>query len=234
MKSSTSITKNLYQHDLALFNNPEVEYIIGLDEVGRGALAGQVSVGGVLLKKSALAGLKQAIYDGSKLIDLNDSKKLKMPTRELIVSELEELAASSVLSSIVKSRSALQVDKYGILVCIFKLMKEIISYFIKTHKLEPGKLLVLVDGRQLIPQLKKIIKQKAIIKGDTQSLVIASAANLAKVSRDQKMQSLAKKKKYANYLWESNMGYGSLKHRQAVLKDGLSDLHRKSFCRNLS
>lgn len=181
--------------------------IAGVDEVGRGCLFGPVVAAAVVLPVSKI----------STLIDLGvkDSKQLSAKKRRELVPQIEALATAYHISFATVS----EIDKFNILQASLLAMKRAVIKL----KVKPS--LCLVDGRQTIPEL--LIKQETIIKGDQKSPLIAAASVLAKVWRDQLITRLASK--YPQYDLVNNKGYGTQKHREALLKYGVSPQHRLSF-----
>jgi len=199
-----------------LFWSKGYQYVIGVDEVGRGAFAGPVVVGAVLFKKD----LNEFHLDG-----VNDSKLLSYKKRE----KLNVVIKDKALFYLTAQSSTSIINKYGVGKATQTAFRKVIRA--AQNKLGTSDIFVLVDGFY-IPYLRGIgIKnQKAIIKGDRKSFSIAAASIIAKVKRDRQMKNLHKK--YPEYGFDRNKGYGTLKHRLAIKKYGLSKIHRKSF--NLS
>lgn len=196
---------------------------MGIDEVGRGPLAGPVTV--------CLVACDDKLYNKLKK-DKNlpplgkDSKKLTPILREQYYTTLKKLQGESLdeFGSVVINFSNKEIDKKGISFCI----RKAISKGIKKLNLDPKQCEVLLDGGLKAP--KEFLKQKTIIKGDEKERIIAWASILAKVSRDRLMCKMVKK--YPQYGFEIHKGYGTKKHRENIKIYGLSDIHRKSFCRN--
>jgi ribonuclease HII len=180
--------------------------ICGVDEVGRGPLAGPVVVAAVIL------------IDKPKFQFLNDSKKLNEKQRNIA---FQEIVDQSIAYSIVE-KTPEEIDSINILRATLLAMKEAVETLNKNIDL------VLVDGNQMIDI---IIEQKTIIKGDSKSAHIAAASILAKVHRDRLMQDLDQK--YPVYNFASNKGYGTLEHRTAILEHGPCEIHRKTFIKNI-
>lgn len=174
--------------------------IAGVDEVGRGPVAGPAVVAAVILEKPILG--------------LNDSKKLsKKQIKELSLEIKENAKAYAIKEISIKS-----IDKYGIRKAILKGMQEVI------RKLEIKPDFVLVDYEKINIR----IESKAITKGDANVNAIAAASIIAKDYRDQKMIKLADK--YPGYDLENNVGYGTKKHLAGLEQFGYIDkIHRKSF-----
>ncbi len=180
--------------------------ICGIDEVGRGPLAGPVVAGAVILPADC-----QILY-------LNDSKKLTPRRRELLYDEIMEKAVSVGLGVVSQER----IDEINILQATYEAMREAVG------KLEPAPDVLLNDA-VTIPGLEQL--QVPIIKGDAKSLSIAAASVVAKVTRDRMMEALDVK--YPGYFFASNKGYGSAAHIAALKELGPCPLHRRSFIRNI-
>ncbi len=189
-------------HEQELWNE-EFFFIAGIDEVGRGPLAGPVVAAGVIFPKN---------YDKIPFVD--DSKKLTDKKREEINDIL--LNDKNIKYSI-KEISVEDVDKLNILRASQLAMKEVIIELSDAD-------FALIDG---LPVPNFPLKNKAIIKGDSKSASIAAASIIAKVYRDGLMKEYAKK--YQGYGFETNMGYGTKKHLEALTELGITDIHRKTF-----
>lgn len=197
------------------------KYIVGIDEVGRGPLAGPVAVGACLISVSKIKSFQaKGFFKGIK-----DSKKLSEKKREEWLDKIEELKVKGDLDYSVFFISNAIIDKKGISQCI----KSAIKNSLKKLKAEPSKTMVLLDGGLKAPE--EFIYQKTIIKGDEKEPIISLASIAAKVARDHKMVQYSKK--FPQYGFEIHKGYGTLLHRQKIRENGLSELHRKSFCKNI-
>ena len=175
--------------------------IIGVDEVGRGPLAGPVISAAIILNK-------EKIPEG-----INDSKKLSKKKREFINEEL-----ISQHSFAIGIASVEEIDKINILQASLLAMKRaVLNLNIKPQT-------ILVDGNKL-PDLE--YNMYPIIKGDSKSISIAAASIIAKVYRDKLMQDLSLQ--YPGYYWEKNSGYGTKQHLLALNNLGVTPIHRKSF-----
>jgi len=175
--------------------------IIGVDEVGRGPLAGPVISAAIVLNK-------EKIPEG-----INDSKKLSKKKREVINEEL-----ISQHSFAIGIASVEEIDKINILQASLLAMKRaVLNLNIKPQT-------ILVDGNKL-PDLE--YNMYPIIKGDSKSISIAAASIIAKVYRDKLMQDLSLQ--YPGYYWEKNSGYGTKQHLLALDNLGVTPIHRKSF-----
>jgi ribonuclease HII len=179
-------------------------FIAGVDEAGRGPWAGPVVAAAVVFPTEC-----------PRIQGLNDSKKLSSAKREKLFDEISKIA----LSIGVGKAGQTEIDEINILRATQKAMTEALSRLTT----EPSE--VLVDGNQLIPNIKK--KQKAIVSGDSLSASIAAASIIAKVTRDQIMCDLARE--YPQYGFERHKGYGTKEHLEALQKYGPSPVHRLSF-----
>lgn len=179
------------------------KFIAGVDEVGRGCLAGCVVAAAVILDFS------KPIPEG-----LNDSKKLSAKKRESLDSEIKENALSYAIAQV----EADEIDKINILEATKKAMR------LAIEKLDPSADFLLIDAVQL---KTLFIPQKAIIHGDAISASIAAASIIAKNYRDNLMQELDKI--YPNYGFAKHVGYGTKAHFEALREHGACEIHRKSF-----
>lgn len=194
-----------------------IKYIIGIDEVGRGPLAGPVAIGAFKMP---------ADFDGKNFGKIKDSKKLTPEKREEIDKKLKKLKKEKIVDFFVCFQSAKQIDKLG----LSKAIRNCIESGMKKLKVKPQECLVLLDGGLKAPKIFK--NQKTIIKGDEKERAIAFASIVAKVRRDALMCKLAKK--YPEYCFEIHKGYGTKKHRDLIAKYGLSAEHRRSFCKKFT
>lgn len=221
MKSKGKSLNSLLEFDYSYSNSFKNHYLVGIDEVGRGAFAGPViacafSWGKIFDKKT--------LDNNLEIENLNDSKQISKEKREhlyktLTVSGFYGLGYASIL----------EIEKLNILNATFLAMKrafESLSERIGEVGFEPY---LLVDGNKFNPYIN--CRQSFVIDGDAKSSLIASASIIAKVYRDQLMFRLSKVKKFKKYKWEKNAGYGTAIHRQAIKKSGISPLHRKLFVR---
>ena len=197
----------MYDFDKS-FGNYNV--IAGVDEVGRGPLAGPIVSCAVILDLNVL--------DDALILELNDSKKLSEKKRE----ELSIIIKEKALAYKIAYRTSKEIDDKGIGVC----NNEIFLEACNSLKIKPE--LVLSDG-YAVKGLE--IDNKAVIKGDTKSASIAAASIVAKVYRDNLMKEYAEK--YPCYGFECNVGYGSSKHIEAIKEYGPCEIHRRSFLNNI-
>ena len=176
--------------------------IAGVDEVGRGPLAGPVTAAAVILDL-------ENIPKG-----LNDSKKLSPKKREAVEAEIFERAIVSIAHASVE-----EIDSHNILRASHIAMERAVA------ALDPPPDYLLIDGN-LIPKGLRI-SAEAVVKGDGKSLSIAAASIVAKEARDRIMVDLAQQ--FPGYGWEKNAGYPSKQHREALLELGVTPHHRRSF-----
>lgn len=184
-------------------------YIAGLDEAGRGALAGPVAVGAVILPQADSALLLQA------LAGVRDSKQMTPLERETLAPRIQETA----LTWSVAFASSEEIDALGIVHATR------LAAMRALHGLSFAPEYLLTDFRLELPQLD--ISQTALVKGDALCLSIAAASVLAKTARDQLMQELDLQ--YQGYGLGKHKGYGTQSHRSAMKQMGMSPVHRKTF-----
>jgi len=184
--------------------------VIGIDEVGRGCLAGPVVAAAVTLP---------VIEPGSELTHqlnmLNDSKVLAAREREELSEVLLRVASCSIAEASVQ-----EIDQINILQASLLAMRRA-----RLNLQVVSPVVVLVDGNKKIPKLAD--RQITVVKGDSLSAAIAAASVIAKVYRDRLMSRLSEQ--FPDYLWHQNKGYGSPAHRAAIKRLGLTAWHRKSF-----
>ncbi len=196
--------------------NKKIKYIVGIDEVGRGPLAGPI----------CFCAFKMPVkFDAKKFGTIKDSKKLTALNREAIFSMLQILKKDKKVDYALAYESAKSIDKIG----LSRAVKNCIEKALKNLKIKPNECSILLDGGLKAPEIYK--NQKTIIKGDEKERAIAFASIIAKVSRDALMKKLAQK--YPKYGFEIHKGYGTKKHRELIIKFGLSFEHRESFCKNI-
>ncbi len=181
-------------------------YICGIDEAGRGPLAGPVVAGAVILPKDC------------RILYINDSKKLSPKKREELYDVIMEQAVSAATGMTDHER----IDEINILQATYEAMRKAVK------KLVPQPDLLLNDA-VTIPGLS--IKQVPIIKGDAKSISIGAASIIAKVTRDRLMD--VYDEMYPQYHFKSNKGYGTAEHIAALKKYGPSPIHRATFIKNL-
>lgn len=181
------------------------DYICGIDEVGRGPLAGPVVAGAVILPADC------------EILYLNDSKKLSAARREELYDEIMEKAVATGIGM----ASPARIDEINILQATYEAMREAVSKLSR----EPD---LLLNDAVTIPEMT--IMQVPIIKGDAKSVSIAAASILAKVTRDRLM--IEYDKILPEYGFAGHKGYGSKEHIAAIQKYGPSPIHRRTFIKN--
>lgn len=199
------------------------DYVIGMDEVGRGAFAGPVVVAGAVFPKNIAEIIVRESSEVQTLFaKINDSKKVSPMLRK----QLNPLVLQFAEVRIVKISHTV-IDKIGVGKATTMAFRRVVGEI--KIKYQTDKTAVLVDGFH-IARLKGIgrKRQKAIVKGDQISLSIAAASIVAKVYRDTLMEKLDKK--FPLYGFAQHKGYGTSAHRLLIAQHGLSSIHRKSFC----
>ena len=180
--------------------------ILGIDEVGRGCVAGPVVVAGVILN------------DNIDISHINDSKKLSATKREKIFNSLKDNC-----HYLIESSSVEEIEEINILQASLLAMRRVINNI--EHKFDH----VFVDGN--ISPDKSMNNISTIVGGDNKSLSIAAASIFAKVARDRLMYKL--NEDYPEYLWKQNKGYCTKQHIDAIRKFGITPHHRKSFLKKI-
>lgn len=198
--------KMLNTYEDKLYDNLNHVSIAGIDEVGRGPLAGPVLACCVIFPRNTF------------IPDINDSKKLKETKRELLSKIIKEKALAYGVGMV----NNYCIDKINILNATYAAMQLAIKN--AKYKID----YILVDAVH-IPDIT--IKQKSIVKGDSKSISIAAASIIAKVTRDRIMENIDKI--YPQYGFRHNKGYGTKEHIEAIKKYGPCPLHRKSFLKNI-
>ncbi len=181
------------------------DLVAGIDEVGRGPLAGPVVAAAVILPKEC------------KIEGVNDSKKLSAKKREELYDIILEKAVSYGIGVVSNER----IDEINILQATYEAMREALS------QLQPKADYILADA-VTIPMVS--IPQRGIIKGDAKSMSIGAASIVAKVYRDRMME--AYEEVYPGYGFASNKGYGAAEHIEGIKKQGITPIHRKTFVKN--
>ncbi len=182
------------------------DIICGVDEAGRGPLAGPVYAAAVILPS-------YCVIEG-----LNDSKKLTEKKREALFDEIKEKA----LAYGIASADEKEIDEINILNATFLAMKRAIN----SLSVKPD--LALIDGNQ---KPHTDIEEVTVIKGDAKSMSIAAASVLAKVSRDRFMLEMAEK--YPQYEFARHKGYGTKLHYEKIAQYGVCDIHRRTFLKKI-
>lgn len=196
--------RELFDYDSEIRKNSPI--FCGVDEAGRGPLAGDVYAAAVILN------------DGVLIDYLNDSKKISESRREKLYDEIIRKADAYCITT----ATVEEIDRLNILQATMLAMKRAVEGL----KIKPE--LALIDGNRL-PELD--CPAQHLIKGDAKSASIAAASVLAKVSRDRYMKDMAKK--YPEYCFEQHKGYGTKLHCEMLMKHGASDIHRKTFLKKI-
>ena len=183
--------------------------ILGIDEVGRGPVAGPVAAGGV-------------VWEAPTYVQyLNDSKKITEKRRPLVAEEVKAKAKFSCVEFV----SAAEIDEEGIVPSLKKAFRAVISACESAGTVPD---VILIDGNEIDVDPRV----KTVVKGDGKSAAIAAASVIAKVERDNLMRGLARE--FPEFEWDSNKGYGTKAHLDAIRRFGLSEQHRKSFLKNFT
>jgi ribonuclease HII len=193
------------------------KFLVGVDEAGRGPLAGPVSVGMVMAPVDF--DIKLA-FEG-----VADSKKLTPEKREEIYEKLLERTKAGDLQFVVRFTSHLYIDKYGIV----KAVKRAIGSGVEFLAPDPAHTRFVLDGLLHAPPA---FEQETIIRGDATEPIISLASIAAKVERDRLMLALAQK--FPDYGFDKHKGYGTKSHYAAIAQFGLCDIHRRTYCRSAS
>ncbi len=203
--------------------------VIGIDEAGRGPLFGPVAIGTVMVDATLFKKVRKA----GALRGLTDSKKLSEKERERLFVELKKLEVDNVVCCACTLVSAKIIDTKGISYAIKSGIKKNLLQLLgkKWDEATTHNVQILLDGSLKAPA--EFTRQKTIIKGDLKEPIISAASIIAKVTRDRYVTKIAKSKKYARYKIAEHKGYGTAAHRALIVKYGLSDMHRKSFCKRL-
>lgn len=185
---------------------------IGVDEAGRGALAGPVAVGAAYVPIG---------FDWTRLIGVRDSKQLSAKARERIFNEAQVLRRMGEIDFKVALVGAVAIDRIGITGAV---TLGIVRSLARLSR-EPTLVSVKLDGLLKAPPLYE--DQETVIRGDQTEPAISLASIMAKVTRDRYMVRMAKR--YEDYGFEIHKGYGTMRHRTAITKHGICDIHRKYF-----
>ncbi len=198
--------------------NKNIKYVIGVDEVGRGAFAGPIVAAGVIFPQ-----VKRASKKFSFLKEINDSKLLKASIRRRLAKRIKNHSVFWAIEEVgIQTINKIGIGRSNKMV-IRKVIKNLLSKIGESEKY-----FLLCDGYP-VKNIKKIglEMQLGIIDGDKKSITIAAASIIAKVHRDALMRKLGKS--YPHYKFPRNKGYGTKAHQEALKLYGLSDIHRTSF-----
>jgi len=192
-----------------------MKWIVGIDEAGRGPLAGPVTVGLVKIPVN---------FDWELILGVNDSKKISEKKRDEVFKRALELQTQGLLEYTVKSVSAESIDQKGIVPGI----KRALAAGLTDLQLDPAEVFIKLDGSLKAPEL---YSQETIIKGDSKEQVIGLASIMAKVTRDKYMTEIAAQ--FPEYDFAQHKGYGTKAHIEALKVHGPCSIHRLSYCKNI-
>jgi ribonuclease HII len=198
-----------------------VQWLIGIDEAGRGALAGPVSVGAVLYPSDLDWKEAFSLVTRRGKPKLRDSKQLTAQQRDIL---FDYITAHGRLRHAAAFVDAKTIDQIGIV----NAANEAATLAIADLGIRPSRVDVLLDAGLRVPAKWS---QESFIRGDERIPAIAFASIIAKVTRDRYMEELSAA--HSSYHFEQHKGYGTLAHRRAIRSSGLSDIHRASFCARL-
>lgn len=193
------------------------DYVIAADEVGRGCFAGNVFVAGVLIPTSL-----------DRVDGVDDSKKVPEKKREELFPLLTQ---NPDIAWVVVSRGVKDIEAKGVDKTTIEAFMSVVETLVASVPV--GKTAVIkIDGRQIWSTSRYVFPTEFIVHGDSLVWEIGAASIIAKVSRDRYMIELAEK--FPRYHWEKNKGYGTADHIEAIQRYGLTEVHRRKFCRNFS
>lgn len=193
------------------------DFIVGIDEVGRGPVAGPVSTCTVWYKKSDEKRIKE-IFPG-----MNDSKKVHVNKRRLFAKLAQDAQDEGLIHYTIQYATAEEIDTDGIMPCLLACIERSMLMAKKSGVMPEDK--VYLDGSLKAP--RTYYKQKTVIGGDGKIFAISLASVIAKVARDEIMEEYGMQ--YPEYGFEQHKGYGTKEHIKRIKEHGLSPLHRRSF-----
>lgn len=203
-----------------------MKWLVGVDEVGRGPLAGPVAVGAAMVPSA---------FDWTLLPGVGDSKQLKPKDREAIFRLAHELRLEGIIDWKVSMVDAATIDKIGIVPSIDRALGRSLKTLERRYN-TVNRIITIGFAEAVTIKLDGGLKasdeyeQETIVRGDATEKIIGLASIVAKVTRDRYMVRLAGQ--YPIYGFEIHKGYGTKAHRAVIEKHGLSAIHRASFCRN--
>lgn len=198
----------------------EVRHIVGIDEVGRGPLAGPIAFCACRVPHG---------FDYGHLEGIKDSKKLSPQKREQWFQKLSELKATGNMDFAYVEIPADKIDGMGLPWAIERAIHECLAALHAANPLDPEATQIFLDGSLKAP--KKFVMQETIIKGDEKVPIISAASIFAKVMRDRHMEEQGRA--YPQYGFETHKGYGTAAHMLAIRKHGPTPIHRRSFLANV-
>ena len=197
---------------------------VGVDEAGRGCLAGPVYAGAVIWRRrpDTLSSSDEKILRDSKTL----SQKQRARARAIIETQADAWAVGTA--------SPREIDQHNILGATMLAMHRAIDQVVSQEaNSSSGRMVLLVDGDRFKPYISRVTKEfvqhTCITEGDSKIIAIAAASILAKTHKDEFMQGEEAHQKYPQYGWDRNAGYGTAAHMQALREHGPCDMHRKSF-----
>lgn len=217
-----------------------ISYVVGIDEVGRGPIAGPITFCALIVKSDfdILSLFKNRV--------LRDSKKLNDKNRREIRTKLNKLKLAGELDFVIVSKSAKEIDNKGLSKVINSCLEELVMKLLRlNYNLDKSVTHIKLDGglkfkAEFIDKINTrfgfVLGAETIIKGDEKVGAIALASIMAKITRDNYMLHASNKiydKEFKFYNWGANVGYGTREHYEYIKKFGLSDIHRKSFLKSL-
>jgi len=225
MVTTRAITKlpQLIQFDeTVLSQHPQVTHLIGVDEVGRGSCIGPVTAAAFCFQPDNMTAYT------AQLTDLNDSKQLTVKQREHLYIALTPFGTHAIAEASQEEVERINVYQASLLAAKRSVLAlcQALKLLAPEDTTLPETVLVLLDGKATIKEFAQQ-RQKAIIKGDGQSFCIAAASVVAKHHRDKLMVTLAQD--FPGYQWETNMGYPTPAHKQAISQLGPTVHHRKTY-----
>ena len=197
----------------------DIRYIVGIDEVGRGPLAGPVVLGFVMVPVED----HDYLFSKIKHLGITDSKKLSAQRRDEIDGHIKGMTSPRFKWCTTRAYQQ-TIDEKGISDSIYKCIER----GLKRLGCCPSQTMVYLDGALRAPS--NFLNQETVIKGDLSIPTISLASIIAKVTRDKYMEGISRH--HPEYSFHQHKGYGTLEHRNAIRKHGLCSLHRKSFCKN--
>jgi ribonuclease HII len=229
MKIEKDLNRFIFDIDLATSHN--VEWIVGVDEVGYGCFAGDIVVGAVAISVSEFL-LQWEILTKSYplLLKVKDSKKTSEKLREEISSFLiDKIANNLKFIYAIGSGTVNEINTLGVTSSHNLATSRAISSLFSQNKNVELSNLIILDGNK-IDECLKSMNTITIVQADNKSFAVAAASIIAKVSRDNDMKELSKF--HPSYNFESNKGYGTKDHRDAISKFGIINIHRLKYCKN--
>lgn len=197
-----------------------IKYVIGIDEVGRGPLAGPVTVCGFVIAKSQLHLLRN--------LGITDSKKISPQKREVVMEKLKELKNKGYANWYLASNTNEYIDKHGLTKSLQSAIDEILKKVEKNLETNPTHMDIYLDGS--LHADKRYFRQHTIIGGDDKELHIGAASIIAKIHRDKFMEDMDLF--YPEYGFYNHKGYGTKEHYMALKKHGPCKIHRRSFLKD--